>query len=71
MPRKHKYVYFRVKRDIEDYFTHEQAPEGALLTAKEIVKRFPSINKFWFSECLPMTTDDFYWSFGYRFEYGG
>ena len=67
---KHKYVYYRCKCDIRDWKTNEEAPEGALLTAKEIEKRFPSVSKRWFSECLPMTTDDFYRWFGFRFEYG-
>lgn len=67
---KHKYVYYRCKYDIRDCKTFEEAPLGALLTPKEILKRFPTVPKYFFSECLPMTTNDFYWWFGFRFEYG-
>lgn len=70
MSKKHKYTYFKVKHDITDWKTGYFAPERALLTEKEIARFFPMVNKLCFTECLPMTTDDFYWSFGNRFEYG-
>ena len=75
MARKHKYTYWMAKTHVEECITLEEAPVGALFTAKEISKRFPTVLKYhhlttYFSECMPMTTDDFYCFFGFRFEYG-
>ena len=67
---KHKYIYYKAKYNLYDHSTGEEAPAGALLTKRERETRFPRVSNSYFSECLPMTTDDFHWFFGFRCENG-